>query len=186
MIDLRNDKGFTLPELLVGMTLMVLLIGIIFFAVQTIEVSGKTTQRQAIVAREISTPLHAMDKVLCQNKAILNSGSDVSDAYTLTVRSPVAYGTKDFTRHIYTVTTDGKLMETVYRHTLNATGATLLRTKVWSDSNVNRSKGPAFVYLGSDGLPTTPQTAASVTVELWASNDGQVFSGKRHVYFRNR
>lgn len=185
-MNIRSDRGFTLPELLVTISLLFLLLGAVFFALEGIEVSAQVSDRQAAFARDVSTPLHAMDKVLCQNKAILEGSGQVSDGYTLTSRSPVGYGTGSFTRHVYTFDEQGRFIEYVYRHTLTSTTATLIRTKVWSTNNGNRARGPAFTYLGADGNPTTPSAARSVVVEIWAEHEGRYYSGRRQIYFRNR
>jgi hypothetical protein len=183
---MRSDTGFTVAELLVSVSLLMIVLTMVYFTVEAVEVSGRVTDRQSQFALNVTTPLHAMDKVLSQNKAIENGSGFTSDSYTLTLRSPVQPGTTTYTRHVYSAGTDGQLIERVYRGTLGSTSTTLIRTKVWSKTNANRSKGAMFTYLGPDGSTSAPTDARSVIVNVWAGKDGQFYSGRRQVYFRNR
>jgi prepilin-type N-terminal cleavage/methylation domain-containing protein len=185
-MDLRSDKGFTVAELLVSMSLLLIVLSMVYYSTQAIEISGRVSDRQALFSRDISTPLHTMDKVLSQNKAIENSGGTISDGYTLTTRTPVKPGTNVYHRYVYSAGTDGRLTERVYRMNTGSTTATLLRTKVWSDANANRARGAMFTYLGGSGETTAPANARSVIVQVWATTDGRYFSGRRQIFFRNR
>lgn len=185
-MDGRNEQGFTVTELLVSMSLLLVLLSMTYYAVEAVQASGRVTDRQVRLAQEVTTPLHAMDKVLSQNKAIENGSGFVSDAYTLTTRSPVQPGTTSFTRSVYTAGTDGRLIERVYRGSMGSGTTTLLRTKVWSTSNTNRTKGALFTYLGPSGETTTPAAARSVIIQVWAADDGKEYRGRRQVFFRNR
>jgi len=185
-MDYRSDRGFTVAELLVAMSLLMIILSMVFYAMQAVQISGEVTDRQSLLARDITTPLHEMDKVLSQNKALENGGGYLSDGYTLTARGPVTPGTTSYQRYVYTAATDGTLTERVYRGTLGSAGSTLERTRVWSNNNSNRAKGPMFTYIGPSGETTVPAGARSILVQVWARADGRDYSGRRQVYFRNR
>lgn len=171
---------------MVTVSLLFVVLGLVYYSMDGIQRSSVVTERQSQFAREVTTPLHAMDKVLCQNKALLNGGAYLSDGYQITARGPVTPGTNNFRRHVYAAGTDGTLTERVYDEQLGSATSTLVRTKVWSTSNANRVKGPMFVYLGPSGETTIPAGARSVLIKVWTVNDGRYYSGERQVFFRNR
>lgn len=182
-----HDDGMSVAELLVAVTVLLIVLGLTYYGVQAIQVSGKVTERQAQFATEISTPLHEMDKILSQNKVIENSGTRLSDGYKITVRQPTAPGTSNFERHVFQATTDGKLVHTVERQNLLSGAVTPLRTRIMSTRNANRTQGELFRYVaGASGTPTTPVGADSVIVTIFTVNEGQYFSGERRIFFRNR
>jgi len=186
MIDWRSEKGFTLAEMLVVVSLLMVILTAVYYVSAAVRVSGEVTSRQALFTHDISSPLHVMDKVLSQNKAIESSGGFVSDAYTLTTRSPAKPGTSSYTRHVYSAGVDGTLTEKIYACTLGSATTSLVKTVEWSENNANRVKGSMFTYLGPDGQTTTPANARSVIVQVWVQHDGKYYTGKRQVYFRNR
>lgn len=183
----RSEEGFSIAELLVTVTVLFLVLASVYFIAGAVQASGRVTDRQTTLIRDVTTPLHEMDKVLSQNKAIENSGGFVSDAYTLTARTPVTPGTNVFYRHIFTATSDGKLTENVYRQVIGQTTQTLVRSSVLSTKNSNVSRGGAmFTYLGASGETTPAAQARSVIVNISVDTDGRNQSGQRQVFFRNR
>lgn len=186
-MNLRSDKGISLAELLVTVSLMFVILSMAYMATDAIGKSNRVSQRQAQFAREVTTPLHVMDKVLSQNKALLHNGTtNISDDYTLSTRGPVQPGTSQFRRYVYSAGTDGRLVERIYNETLSGTTSTLAKTNVWSTSNANRTQGPMFTYIGPSGETTVPAGATSVLVRIWTVNEGKYYSGERQIYFRNR
>lgn len=185
-MDIRSDRGISLAELLVTVSLLFVVLTLVYFSVDTLTRANDVTDRQAQFARDIATPLHAMDKVLCQNKALLNSGTNVSNEYQITARGPVTPGTNKFRRYIYAAGTDGRLTEQIYDEQLGSSTSTLVKTNVWSTANANRVKGPMFTYLGPSGETTIPAGARSVLIKVWTLHEGQYYSGERQVFFRNR
>lgn len=185
-MDIRSDRGFTIAELMISVTVLLFVLSSVYFIVGMVNAAGDVTDRQTLLVREVTTPLHVMDKVLSQNKAIENSGSSVSDAYTLTARSPVDPATHTFTRHIFTAGTDGRLTETVYSQAVGSSTQTLVRNVEWSTHNTNRTSGPLFSYVGSSGESTPAAQARAVIVQIWAEEEGRSVTGKRQVFFRNR
>lgn len=187
VVDIRSDRGTSVAELLVTISILLVVLSMVYFSVEGINASAEVTERQAMFAQEIANPMHGMDKILSANKAIENTGGFVSDDYTLTTRTSVIHGENAFRRYVYSANEDGTLTESVYRQELGVLTPTLLRTRTWSTSNANRAKGaPMFVYLDAAGAPTTPSAALSVLVTVWLENDGNYFSGQRQIFFRNR
>jgi hypothetical protein len=183
---IRPDAGHTVAELLVSISILLVVLSMVYFAMEAIEVSAKVTERQSMFAQEIANPMHGMDKVLSANKAIENASGFVSDAYTLTTRTSVIRSENAFQRYVYSANEDGTLTESVYRQDLGSNTSTLLRTRTWSENNANRERGPMFQYLDADGQPTSATSALSVVVTVWVQNDGQYLSGQRQIFFRNR
>lgn len=181
-----RDAGFTIAELLVSVSLLFIVLGMVFITVEGISTANATTERQSKIAREISTPLDIIDKVLSQNKALENGGAYLSDAYTISARSPVDPRTQRLTHHIFSAGTDGRLTETVYTQAAGSPSTTLLRTTVWSKSNANRTQGPLFTYLGPSGETTAPAVARSVIVKMWVKDGDRYVFGARQIFFRNR
>ncbi len=88
---------------------------------------------------------------------------------------------------MYAANTDGTLSESVYRQVLGSNTVTLLRRRVWSESNANRLKSdPMFTYYGADGAVTSPTDAKSVLIKIWIKTGESEFSGQRRIFFRNR
>lgn len=183
---IHDDSGVTVAELLVTISILVVVLGMVYYAVEAVQASGVVTERQAQYAQEIANPMHGMDKVLSANKAIENSNGFTSDAYTLTTRTTVIEGSNAFQRYVYTANSDGTLTEDVYKQNLGSSTSTLLRHRVWTEHNANREKGPLFTYLAADGTQTSPNAAQSVLVKIWIKNDGEYFNGSRQIFFRNR
>lgn len=183
---ISSDKGISVAELLVSVSLLFVILSMAYMATDAVNRSNKVSDRQAQFAREVSTPLHVMDKVLSQNKALLNGGAYLSDNYTLTTRGPVTPGTTQYRRYVYSAGTDGRLVEQVYSENIGSAASTLIDTNVWSTTNANRLKGPMFTYLGPSGETTIPAGAKSILVRIWTVNEGKYYSGERQIYFRNR
>jgi len=180
------DDGVSVAELLVTISILLIVLSMVYFALEAINVSADVTERQTQFAQEIANPLHGMDKVLSANKAIENSGGFTSDAYTLSTRTSVLEGQNAFQRYVYSANADGTLTERTYRQELGSMTVTLLRDRTWSTSNANRERGPMFEYLDAAGQPTSPTAARSVLVTVWSKNGERYVSGKRQIFFRNR
>lgn len=184
----RGDKGFSVAELLVGMAIMSLVTVVMFMATHVVDVGGKVTREEATFARDISSPLHVMDKSLSQNKAIEHNGTTfISNGYTITARGPLDPTTKRYRRHVYSVDSTGRLIETTYEVRWGQ-APVRINQYTWSEKNANlrKGKGPVFTYLDQSGQTTAPAGARSVLIELWSEIDGDYMVGRRQVFFRNR
>jgi prepilin-type N-terminal cleavage/methylation domain-containing protein len=183
----RRDEGFSVAELLVALSIMGIIMVVMFMATQVVDVGGKVTRKQSAFTRDISSPLHVMDKRLSQNKAIENNATYISNAYQITSRGPLNPTTKKYRRHVYAVDSLGRLVETTYEV---AWGAAPVKVNeyTWTDRNANLrlAKGPVFTYLDASGVTTVPAGARSVLIELWSEVDGDYMVGRRQVFFRNR
>ncbi|HSK46993.1 MAG TPA: hypothetical protein VLA05_03195 [Coriobacteriia bacterium] len=182
----HNDSGVSVAELLVTISILMVVLSMVYYATEAIQISAEVSDRQSQYAQEIANPMHGMDKVLSANKAIENSGGFTSDAYRLTTRTTVIEGSNAFQRYVYSANADGTLTEDVYRQALGSATSTLLRSRVWTTNNANQEKGPLFTYLAADGTQTTPNAAQSVLVKIWIRNGDEYFNGERQIYFRNR
>jgi prepilin-type N-terminal cleavage/methylation domain-containing protein len=186
-MNLKSEQGFTVAELMVSVTILLIVLSMTYFALEAVSVSADVSQRQSQFAQEIANPMHGMDKVLSANKAIESAGAFVSDDYTLTTRTTVIEGENAFQRYVYSANEDGTLTERVYRQELGSATSTLLRTRTWTENNTNRELGePMFTYLGADGAETSPASALSVLVKVCVKSDDKNFSGSRQIFFRNR
>lgn len=185
-MDVRSDRGISLAELLVSVALIFVVVAMAYMATDAVQKSNAVSNRQAQYSREVATPLHVMDKVLSQNKALLNAGAYISNDYVLTTRGPVQPGTTAYRRYVYRASTDGRLTEQIYAENIGSATSTLIKTNLWSSNNANYAKGPMFTYLGPSGETTIPAGANSVLVRIWTVNEGKYYSGERQIYFRNR
>lgn len=192
-MDLRSEKGFTLTELVIVLSVMGFLISAVYMFVQAIDVGQDVTNRQVQFSNDIATPLHRIDKFLSQNTKVENNGVQISNGYTLTAKGPMDPDSYVYERRTFNVSTDKKLTESVWK--INGrTGAVISqRVNVLSTSNANRERGQMFRYMDASGETTTsPIGAASVEVEVWSENQSlqlnnmKYFHSKRLIYFRNR
>jgi prepilin-type N-terminal cleavage/methylation domain-containing protein len=192
-IRLRDDRGFTLTELLVVMSLLGMVLTVAYAALQLTFQSGDIQRRNAFVSTSITEPLQLMDVVISQNLSI-DSGSGDYQLSLLTDQN--ADNTRE--RHVYQATNDGRLVETVYNVAANDANASLLRSTVWQkvvatsgSRNTNVLKNtPLFTYYKTDDAgvltPSTPGEATQVVVRVEARYDSQDYYDQRRVYFRNR
>jgi len=189
----RDDRGFTLTELLVVMSLLGMVLTVAYAALQLTFQSGEVQRRNAFVSTSITEPLQLMDVVISQNLSI-DSGSGDYQLSLLTDQN--ADNTRE--RHVYQATNDGRLVETVYNVGANDTNASLLRSTVWQrviassgsrNTNILKNK-PLFTYYKTDDAgvltPSTPTDATQVVVRVEARYDSQDYYDQRRVYFRNR
>lgn len=181
-----HDGGFTSTELLVVLALMGVVFSVGFSAVQLVSASSRVGETQSVMAREVATPLHIMDKVISQNKQIYNTSPWVSDGYNLIVRNPKAPTMTAYTVYSFSVTSDGRLIQRNYNQATLTSQPTFTSSRVWSTHNANVAKGvPVFTYM-SNGATTTPTAANTVVVTLWAQSNGKEVSSSRQIFFRNR
>lgn len=187
------DDGFSVAEMLVCIVLLVMVLGVVFVSTEALRAGADVTERQAQFSRDVATPMHVLDKVLSDNKALEHDPLNglVCDQYRLTMRSPKVPGSNTIERHVFWVRSDGRFTQEII--TLSTTGVVQSRrTVVWTKTNSNVAKGrPAFVYrapnaAGTSEETTIPPAARSVVIELWTSSDGMDYSATRRVFFRNR
>ncbi len=125
-IGLRDDRGFTLTELLVVMSLLGMVLTVAYAALQLTFQSGDIQRRNAFVSTSITEPLQLMDVVISQNLSIDSGSGD----YLLSVLTDQnADNAKE--RHVYQATNDGRLVETVYNVGANDANTSVNRSTVW-------------------------------------------------------
>jgi len=192
-IRLRDDRGFTLTELLVVMSLLGMVLAVSYAALQLTFRSADVQQRNAFVSTSITEPLQLMDVVISQNLSIDAGSGD----YLLSVLTDQdANNTKE--RHVYQATNDGRLVETVYHVGANDANTSVNRSTVWQkviassgsrNTNILNNR-PLFTYYKTDDAgvltPSTPADATQVVVRVEARYDSQEYYDQRRVYFRNR
>lgn len=192
-IGLRDDRGFTLTELLVVMSLLGMVLTVAYAALQLTFQSGDIQRRNAFVSTSVTQPLQLMDVVISQNLSI-DAGS--GDYLLSLLTDQNADNNKE--RHVYQATNDGRLVETVYNVGANDANTSVNRSTVWQkviaasgsrNTNILKNK-PLFTYYKTDDAgvltPSTPADATQVVVRVEARYDNQDYYDQRKVFFRNR
>jgi len=192
-IRLREDRGFTLTELLVVMSLLGMVLAVAYAALQLTFRSGEVQRRNAFVSTSITEPLQLMDVIISQNLSVDSGSGD----YLLSVLTDQdADNTRE--RHVYQATNDGRLVETVYDVGANDANISVRRSTVWQrvipnpvsrNTNIVKNK-PLFTYYKTDEAgvltPSTPADATQCVVRIEARYDDQEYYDQRRVFFRNR
>jgi prepilin-type N-terminal cleavage/methylation domain-containing protein len=180
---LRDDKGFTLTELIVVMGLLGVILAIAYAGFQVAAGGSDMSNRQAIISREIAVPLLFAEHALSQ-------------AYDIDTSFP---GPKPNRLAFYT-DQDGNGDWEYWA--IEAVGNRLLvtsevqngrprRTAVWSENNGNIASGvPLFTYYNSVGDEIAPSEVGtdvkSVMVTIAVDYHGTKLQDSRTVFLRNR
>lgn len=179
---IRDDRGFTLTELLVVLALMGFVIGAAYMALDFTYRAQAVAETQSDFARSVAGPLNVMDTAFSQNTLL--TGTTPFDPYFATIRLPADYAGIAQER-TYTAGSDGTLVERVYQ--VSGTNKTLLRTAVWATTNSNRQLAkPMFLYFRGSVPATNAATADNVVIDVWTVREGRQFHDTRRVHFRNR
>lgn len=191
MRRLRDDRGFTLTELIVVMVLLLVVMGVVYLSSYAMLQAGRASDRQARFTNEVASPLLAIDEILVQ---VVSGREGIMDA------SP----------YRMVVLTDRDMNNLVERTTIEARADGVLRlrseelnsqrtavVRVFQDwvitrHNVNVAQGtPLFRYFNASRSEITLMSevasdARSVLVTLSASHEGRVLTDSRRIQFRLR
>lgn len=198
-----GDRGFTIVELAISMAIMLLVLTAVVFFANLIGKGNDAIERQDQFARNISTPLHVMDKALSQNVALIPSFTDPHtnitysttdlQSNTIVMRSPMDPDTRKFNIKAFIAQSDGRLVGITWIVD-STTGAVSTGSKVvWSETNSNVARSvPLFQIRDASNIATSVPNAANVVVKVVTSNTSsqmentQEIDSERVVFFRNR
>lgn len=193
MVGIRHqeDRGFTLTELIVVLTLLGIVLTISYAAVVAIFKGREVSDRQASFAREVSAPLAVIEKVLTQATMV-----EAAAPYSITVLTD-RDNDNLLERHVIEVTAAGTLRHQTWNTNSSRVNTTKTFDVTWSENNINVSEGQAFFeYYGEDtnGDGTRdplvgvfdPRDVKVVNVVIMVEYDGRHFSDSRMAYMRNR
>jgi prepilin-type N-terminal cleavage/methylation domain-containing protein len=186
MYTLRDDRGFTLSELIVVVSLVVVLVAVSYGALYAVLNGFKTSDRQAQYTSDIGTPLLAIDDILVQNSTIAAAGPYSIVVYTDRNMDNVKE------RHTITAYSDGRL--TMLTQLVNSQLVVTSTEQNWTmmRTNANVVQGvPLFTYRDYDYEPITDMgrvasDARSVDVRLVNTYDSRTLEASRTVQFRLR
>jgi prepilin-type N-terminal cleavage/methylation domain-containing protein len=188
-----DDRGFTLTELLVVMSLLGMVLAAAYAGLQLTFNSVELQRRNAFVSTSITEPMQNMEVIISQN-LVVDAGS--GDYLLSVLTDQDANGTRE--RHVFQATNDGRLVETVYNTNASDANVSVKRSTVWQkvlagpatrNTNVLKAK-PLFTYYKFDEngvlTPTTPADATQCVVRVEARYDGRDYYDQRRVFFRNK
>lgn len=193
MRRVQREDGFTLTELLVVMGLLSMIMVAAYSGLQLTFRTAEIQKRDSFVSTTITEPMQVMEVIASQNIAI----DTVSGDYLLSCLTD-QNADNELERHVFQATTDGRLIETVYRVDNAQANVALLRSTVWQRRlttpparNTNVMRGiPLVSYYAKDlnGVlgPSAPKDATECVVRIQSSYDGRDYYDQRRVYFRNR
>lgn len=178
----RRDDGFSLTELIVVLALLGVVLGISYQGMRVVMISRDVSDRQAMFAREMSSPLNAFEEVISQTLKVEQAGP-----YSMTVLTD-ADNDNSRERNTIQATTAGQLTQRRWATDAAFTNTELKLDAVWSDHNTNQADAaPMFLYFDKDGNPTTvADDARVVQVILHVVFDGRDYQDSRTILMRNR
>ena len=185
-IWIREEEGFSLTELIVVLVLLGVILAISYGGLQAVYVSNEVSDRQAAFAREVGTPLAAIEEVLTQALAVENPGP-----YSITVLTD-RDNDNVVERHQIQATTAGLVTHRTWLTNSSRVNTTLVFDSQWSENNVNLTDGVSvFKYYARDGaeitnMATAATDARTIQVTLRVDYNGHPASDSRTVLLRNR
>lgn len=184
----RDDRGFTLAELIVVMGLLSVILGVVYGSTFAMTQASRVSDRQARFTNEVASPLLIMDKIIVQNSAI-----EEATPYRLVVLTDRDLNNK-MERNTFEARPDGTLR--LFIEELNPQRTATERViQEWtiSENNVNVAEGePLFRYFASlpdeeiTDMGAVASDARSLIVNVVTEHDGRTFSDSRRIQFRLR
>ncbi len=188
---LSDDRGLSLAEFVVAISLLVIVLGISYGALQAVYKGAEVAERQATFARDIGIPLGYLEKVISQHTVIENptaySASFITDMNNDNVRE----------RHIVSAGADGRLRDQVWLVNSSGANTSLFANYTWSHTNANQARAvPLFRYLTAEtsataaaeitNMANVPGSARNVIITVVSQHGGQSLRDSRRVLLRNR
>lgn len=200
---MRKEDGFTLVELMVSMSVMLLILAAVVAFNAAANKGSDVLERQSQFAKDVSSPMHVMDKAISQNVKILSSFTDPNtnitytttnlQSNTLVVRGPINPDTRKYKIQVFSAHSDRRLTEN--RFTVDSVSGTVARgvETVWSESVANVPESvPLFQIRDASNVATVTAAASNVVIKIVTSNTSRNIGNtddlesERVVYFRNR
>jgi len=189
---LRDDRGYSLTELLVVLVLMGMVLSTAYAMFQVTSNGSRQSDREAYLAQEIGAPLGIAERVLMQNSSLYNGyvstlGRTVTPGDYLVAFRTDQDSDGHWEMHIIEATSDGRLVMT-RREDVDSPTPSVYQ---WTDHNSNQTAGvPLFTYYDSYDATITSaadySSARRIKVTVVAEYDGSQFSDSRDILFRNR
>lgn len=187
---LRDAAGLSLAELIVVMALLGTVVAVSYASLQGIQSSANVSDKQALYAREVTTPLHVIEEVLMQNSRFSTVGADLATPYKV-----VFFTDRDVNdqleKYTLTATADNELR--LVSVNIDATGATTsqIADVTLSRENFNVARGIPLIRYFENGTEITDvassaHDATEVRVTVVTAWRGQDFQDSRRIYFRMR
>ena len=187
---LTDDRGFSLTELIVVLTLLGIVLGVSYGGLIAVYRARDVSDRHALIANEIGNPLATFEKMLTQATYV-----DAAGPYSVSFRSDRDNDNVQ-ERNLIEATADGHLRHRVWLVDALGNNTSLEYDATWSDNNVNVARSqPLFQYSGDtddDGTMEPligiidPQQVQYVDVVVVIEYDGRDYSDERSAFMRNR
>lgn len=189
MDRLHRDDGFTLSELVAALGLLGIILAATWAGFQASHTYSRLSDRQAWFAREVSSPLLQIERVMQQQYRIDSTYPGVT-AYRIKCE---ADADSDGHREVWEMqaTADHRLVISNAEIRQDGTYERSPTTYSWSTHNYNVQTGtPLFRFYDKAGNQITnmgdvPSKAIRVVVTVVTMYDGRQFSDSRTVLFRN-
>lgn len=186
----RTDDGFTLSELVAALGLLGIILAATWAGFQASHNYSRLSDRQGWFAREVSSPLLQIERVLQQQYLIDTTYPGVT-AYRIKVSTDAD---SDGNREEWTIQalSDRRLAITNSEVRQDGSYERAPSTYAWSTQNYNvQTNTPLFQFYDKSGnlitnMGDVPARATRVVVTIVTVYDGRQFSDSRTVLFRNR
>jgi prepilin-type N-terminal cleavage/methylation domain-containing protein len=180
-MNLRDDRGFSLSELLVTLALIGVVLAVTFGALQAVYASRDVAERQARFAREVGGPLLSIEKFLMQTLQIKSF-----DNYSITFVTD-ADNNNSVEWHEISIATNGTLTQRSWLTTGAQVKSTQTLNATWSQQTSNRATGIAFVQVFDKDNQRIYTTAGakSIVITIEVEERGRRFRDQRTILLRN-